>query len=144
MDTKHYEEDFTTTKFRMPHAVEGTPVTGQDTQRRFIAELEEPHAPRHQTAGTRILWGVISFVPLACLAMVALTSGSVQVLFGALAMFWSGLCLLFMGNRLFRLELDPGSRTRWGLALLLLAPFAIPTFWWRFIYNAPTSRLQHA
>lgn len=125
------------------------PVTAPDRQKEREANLEEPHAAEHLSPGTRAVWGIVSFVPLVSGAafLGALGTGAADPMvigLGFFTLLWTGLALLFFGNRLFKLPMRSEKRMTWGMALVALAPLALPAFWYRYIWSAPTARTTHA
>ncbi len=124
------------------------PVTAPDSQKQREANLEEPHSAEHLSTGARAVWGIVAFVPMFAGAafLGALASGAADptvIGLGLFTLLWTGLALLFFGNRLFKVRMRSEKRVTWAMALVGLAPLALPAFWYRYIWSAPTSRTVH-
>ncbi|MFW5875635.1 MAG: hypothetical protein ACOCXM_02745 [Myxococcota bacterium] len=104
------------------------------------SEPTEHTRPATMPAATRVLLGLLAFLPLAlaagALGMRAVGSNVGPVLYGAMLLMF--LLVLFFGafamnNR----RLGGTGKVLWTLGFLLAGPIIIPLYWYIHVWHAP-------
>ena len=114
-----------------------------DSTDRLRVRSPEPHLPRFQRAGARLLLGLCSVVPLGGLVAI-LAYGperplSIAMGFGVL--LWTALMIAMFGGYAFRNpRLAPQTRRAWLFLMVIGAPLTLPVYWAKHVWSPPYRR----
>ncbi len=106
--------------------------------------MDDAHDPTHQTRLPRLILGLVALVPFVSLVMALVADGATRAALGYFHVLWTALLVLIFGTWMVKnptLTLD--RKLAWGFFFVLIAPLALPLYWRRHVWRAPTSTVTH-